>query len=97
MIRHLVEDKTGNDARIRVRELIRATNIYFSVKTSQFYVKEIQGTDRCHGIHRIDTGRNWITPKVKGQGHAHNRPQGPKGVPGRLRPRIFFKFGTTRV
>jgi hypothetical protein len=30
-------------------------------------------------------------------GHAHNRPQGPKGVPGRLRPRIFLTFGTTRV
>jgi hypothetical protein len=29
--------------------------------------------------------------------HAHNRPQGPKGVPGRLRPRIFLTFGTTRV
>jgi hypothetical protein len=31
------------------------------------------------------------------QGHAHNRPQGPKGVPGGLRPRIFLTFGTTRV
>jgi hypothetical protein len=29
--------------------------------------------------------------------NAPNRPQGPKGVPGRLRPRIFFTFGTTRV
>jgi hypothetical protein len=29
--------------------------------------------------------------------HAHNRPQGPKVVPGRLRPWIFFTFGTTRV
>jgi hypothetical protein len=35
--------------------------------------------------------------KVKGKGHPHNRPQGPKGVPGRLRPRIFLTFGTTRV
>jgi hypothetical protein len=35
--------------------------------------------------------------KCKGKGHAHNRPQGPKGVPGRLRPRIFLTFGTTRV
>jgi hypothetical protein len=35
--------------------------------------------------------------KSKGKGHAHNRPQGPKGVPGRLRPRIFLTFGTTRV
>jgi hypothetical protein len=34
---------------------------------------------------------------VKGNVHAHNRPQGPKGVPGRLRPRIFLTFGTTRV
>jgi hypothetical protein len=34
---------------------------------------------------------------VKGKGHAHNRPQGPKGVPGRLRSRIFLTFGTTRV
>jgi hypothetical protein len=33
----------------------------------------------------------------KGKGHAHNRPQGPKAVPGRLRPRIFLTFGTTRV
>jgi hypothetical protein len=33
--------------------------------------------------------------KVKG--HAHNIPQGPKGVPGRLRPRIFLTFGTTKV
>jgi hypothetical protein len=32
-----------------------------------------------------------------GGGHAHNRPQGPKGVPVRLRPRIFLTFGTTRV
>jgi hypothetical protein len=30
-------------------------------------------------------------------GHAHNRPQWPKGVPGRLRPQIFLTFGTTRV
>jgi hypothetical protein len=29
--------------------------------------------------------------------HAHNRPQGPKGVPGRLRSRIFLTFSTTRV
>jgi hypothetical protein len=35
--------------------------------------------------------------KGKGKGHAHNRPQGPKGVPGMLRPRIFLTFGTTRV
>jgi hypothetical protein len=35
--------------------------------------------------------------KGKGKGRAHNRPQGPKGVPGRLRPRIFLTFGTTRV
>jgi hypothetical protein len=35
--------------------------------------------------------------KGKGKDHAHNRPQGPKGVPGRLRPRIFLTFGTTRV
>jgi hypothetical protein len=33
----------------------------------------------------------------KSKGHAHNRPQGPKGVPGRLRPRIFLTFGTTTV
>jgi hypothetical protein len=31
------------------------------------------------------------------QGHAHNRPQGSKRVPGRLRPRNFLTFGTTRV
>jgi hypothetical protein len=31
------------------------------------------------------------------RGHAHNRPQGPKGVPGRLRPQIFLTFGTTKV
>jgi hypothetical protein len=35
--------------------------------------------------------------KGKGKGHAHNRLQGPKGVPGRLRPPIFLTFGTTRV
>jgi hypothetical protein len=35
--------------------------------------------------------------KGKGKGHAHNRPQGPKGVPGRLRPWIFLTFGTKRV
>jgi hypothetical protein len=35
--------------------------------------------------------------KGKGKGHALNRPQGPKWVPGRLRPRIFLTFGTTRV
>jgi hypothetical protein len=33
----------------------------------------------------------------KGKGHGHNRPQGPKGVPGRLRPQIFLTFSTTRV
>jgi hypothetical protein len=33
----------------------------------------------------------------KGKGDAHNRPQEPKGVPSRLRPRIFLTFGTTRV
>jgi hypothetical protein len=32
-----------------------------------------------------------------GHGHTHNRSQGPKGVPGRLRPRILLTFGTTRV
>jgi hypothetical protein len=31
---------------------------------------------------------------IIGKGHAHKRPQGPKGVPGRLRPRTF---STTRV
>jgi hypothetical protein len=31
------------------------------------------------------------------KGHAHNMPQRPKGVPGRLTPRIFLTFGTTRV
>jgi hypothetical protein len=35
--------------------------------------------------------------KVKGKGHAHNRPQRPKGAPGRLGPQIFSTFGTTRV
>jgi hypothetical protein len=41
--------------------------------------------------------QNCFSIKGKGKGHAHNRPQGPKGVPGRLRPRIFLTFGTTRV
>ena len=27
----------------------------------------------------------------------HNWPRCPKGVPGSLRPRIFLRFGTTRV
>jgi hypothetical protein len=35
--------------------------------------------------------------KGEGKGHPHNRSQGPKSVPGRLRPRIFLTFGTTRV
>jgi hypothetical protein len=35
--------------------------------------------------------------KYKGKDHAQNRPQGPKGVSGRLRPRIYLTFGTTRV
>jgi hypothetical protein len=35
--------------------------------------------------------------KSKGKGHPHNRPQGPKGVPGRLRHRIFLTFGATRM
>jgi hypothetical protein len=26
----------------------------------------------------------------KGKGHAHNRPKGPKGVPGTLRPRFSW-------
>jgi heme/copper-type cytochrome/quinol oxidase subunit 2 len=34
---------------------------------------------------------------VKVKGHTHNKPKGPKGVPGRLRLRIFLTFGTTRV
>jgi hypothetical protein len=38
-----------------------------------------------------------IEYKGKGKGHAHNRPQGPKEVPGRLRPQIFLTFGTTTV
>jgi len=28
---------------------------------------------------------------------SHNRPEQAQGVPGRLRPRILFTFGTTRV
>jgi hypothetical protein len=32
--------------------------------------------------------------KLLYKSHAHNRPKGPKGVPGRLRPRIFLTFGT---
>jgi hypothetical protein len=43
-----------------------------------------------------DTRVQWYTGQVR-SGHAHNRPQGPKGVPGRLRPRIILTFGTTRV
>jgi hypothetical protein len=39
----------------------------------------------------------WGISSGKGKGHAHNRPQEPKGVPGRLRPRIFLTFGTTRA
>jgi hypothetical protein len=35
--------------------------------------------------------------KSKGKGHPHNRPQGSKGIPGRVRPRIFLTFGTTTV
>jgi hypothetical protein len=38
-----------------------------------------------------------INLPVEVKGHAHNRPRWPKGVPGRLRPRIFLTFGTTRV
>jgi hypothetical protein len=38
---------------------------------------------------------SWL--KGKGKGHAQNRPQVPKGVPGRLRPRIFLTLDTTRV
>jgi hypothetical protein len=39
----------------------------------------------------------FVEIKRKSKGHAHNRPKGPKGVPGRLRPRIFLTFGTTKV
>jgi len=28
---------------------------------------------------------------------SHNRPEQAQGVPGKLRPRIFLTFGTTRV
>jgi hypothetical protein len=42
-------------------------------------------------------GTSLLYLPVKDKGHAHNRPQGPKGVPHRLRPRIFLTFGTTRV
>jgi hypothetical protein len=37
------------------------------------------------------------TPTIYWSGHAHNMLQGPKGVLGRLRPRIFLTFGTTSV
>jgi hypothetical protein len=37
------------------------------------------------------------TESGKGKRHAHNRPQGPKGVPGKLRSRIFLTYGTTRL
>jgi hypothetical protein len=43
------------------------------------------------------TDKSSTARKGGGSGHAHNRPQGPKGVPGRLGPRIFLTFGTTRV
>jgi hypothetical protein len=39
----------------------------------------------------------FLNVETGGKGHAHNRSQGPKRVPGRLRPRIFLTFGTTRV
>jgi hypothetical protein len=46
---------------------------------------------------RVAKSRKRYRMQHTGKGHAHNRPQGPKRVPGRLRPRIFLKFGTTRV
>jgi hypothetical protein len=48
-----------------------------------------------YSIHKVNTCTTHC--KGKGKGHAHNRSQGPKGVPGRLRPRIFLTFGTTRL
>jgi hypothetical protein len=45
-------------------------------------------------IHLINAS---TSKTYEGKVHAHNRPQGHKGVPGRLRPRIFLTFGTTRV
>jgi hypothetical protein len=48
-------------------------------------------------IYLYYSGKCCSKDKCKGKGHPHNRPQRPKGGPGRLRPRIFLTFGTTRV
>jgi hypothetical protein len=48
----------------------------------------------CHASGNISASCNKMSV---GKVHAYNRPQGPKVVPGRLRPRIFLTFGTTRV
>jgi hypothetical protein len=51
----------------------------------------------CDRQHNCWMSSDSLQCKSEGEGHAHNRPQGPKGVPGRLRPGIFLTFGTTRV
>jgi hypothetical protein len=56
-------------------------------------------TDRKADHKKWTYAQNWChkcTHTHTGKVYAHNRPKGPKGFPGRLRPRIFLMFGTTR-
>jgi hypothetical protein len=65
------------------------------------------GKWECSSKKLISTNRDHTQPLLRhyylesylphSKGHAHNRPQGPKGVLGRLRPWIFLTFGTTWV
>jgi hypothetical protein len=59
---------------------------------------DLDVSEKCFLCNDFRKGKLWQTvQQIKGKGHAHNRPQGPNGVPGRLRPRIFLTFRTMRV
>jgi hypothetical protein len=67
----------------------KRTKIKFSCR---YFAQTLMRNDK-----QDQRGTKPTTTQVNVKGHAHNRPQGPKGVPGRLRPRIFLTFGTTRA
>jgi hypothetical protein len=70
-------------------EKLRKANITFAMSLCLPFFHS-HGTTRLHL-------EGFSLNLIKDKGHPHNWPQGPKGVPGRLRLRIFLTFGTTRV
>ena len=61
-------------------------SVYMFLNTAQNYICLYNSNKLKH--------MTWICKKVK---VSRNRPRWPKGVPVRLRPRIFLAFRTTRV